>query len=125
MTVGARMFGCLVLLWAGLSVAASAGEPGVSGIAGEDFPGGQVSGLLQRHCGGCHGAEVQSGGLRLDQPLVDSADKSAAAVWERVHDRIQAGQMPPAEAQPADWQAEREQLLSLLRGPLQIGRAHV
>ena len=118
MTVGARMFGCLVLLWAGLSVAASAGEPGVSGIAGEDFPGAQVSGLLQRHCGGCHGAEVQSGGLRLDQPLVDSAEKSAAAVWERVHDRIQAGQMPPAEDQPADWPAERERLLSLLRGPL-------
>lgn len=58
--------------------------------------------FLQRYCGDCHsGADAEAG---LDVVgLTEQLDEAAVfASWERIHDRISAGEMPPEDAdQPA------------------------
>lgn len=57
--------------------------------------------FLRKHCGDCHGPQAQEGGLRLDTLSTDLATPKTFAAWVAVHDRLQAGEMPPKEsAQP-------------------------
>ena len=57
--------------------------------------GDAVRPLLEAHCLGCHGPDVQKAGLRLDTLSVDLHDPAAAATWVRVHDQLVSGEMPP------------------------------
>jgi len=50
---------------------------------------------LERSCGGCHDAATASGGLSLDA-LADPADPAVLERLTRMHDRVRAGEMPPA-----------------------------
>jgi len=56
---------------------------------------GQRPKLVDRYCVGCHGSQVQSGGVRLD-----SADLGRVAddpkLWEAVTHKLRTGVMPPA-----------------------------
>ena len=74
----------------------------------------QVRTTLARHCADCHGGGVAEGGLDLDALSDDLADAAAFARWERVFDRIHAGEMPPEDADRPD-DAEREAMLAPLR----------
>ena len=58
--------------------------------------------FLERHCVACHDSATKEGGLDLTSLPVDAADGGHAFhTWVRVHDRIVAGEMPPAgEARP-------------------------
>ncbi|MFN9042435.1 MAG: DUF1592 domain-containing protein, partial [Planctomyces sp.] len=87
--------------------------------AGAEFPGAELRGLLQRYCVGCHGSEVQSGGLRLDAMSADLADGSVFSRWQRVHDRVQSDEMPPADSREAWGGMERERVQLLLSSSLQ------
>lgn len=55
------------------------------------------SDFFKKHCNDCHGGGTAEGGLSLDKLKYDLADRKNYAVWERVHDRIQLGEMPPKD----------------------------
>lgn len=77
----------------------------------------QLRALFQTHCLDCHGAETQRAGMRLDN-LSDALDDAATARrWERVHDKLAAGAMPPAESERPPEALLRESL-RLLHGRL-------
>lgn len=58
--------------------------------------------FFEQHCIACHDADTKEGGLDLTSLPLDAAP-DAFHTWVRVHDRIAAGEMPPAgEDRPAD-----------------------
>lgn len=59
--------------------------------------------FVQRHCVDCHAGDEPAGELDLTKLPRDPADNDARLAWTAVHDRVAAGEMPPADAaQPAD-----------------------
>lgn len=60
--------------------------------------------LFENYCIDCHDADAKKGNLDLTalQPNLD--DPKTFATWVKVHDRVQAGEMPPKKkAQPGWW----------------------
>ncbi len=51
--------------------------------------------FLHDYCTSCHNAEDKKGRLDLTGLAFDAADAANLAVWVKVHDRVQAGEMPP------------------------------
>src|SRR5437016_5063455 len=51
--------------------------------------------FLDTYCISCHGPAIKKGGLDLEKLSADFNDPAAFASWVKVHDRIQAGEMPP------------------------------
>ena len=73
--------------------------------------------FFETHCFECHGATVQEGGLRLDTLAAELAVPSTYAVWVKIHDRLQSGEMPPRDSkQPSA--GERRQIVEQLRSEL-------
>lgn len=70
----------------------------------------QPRAFLEKHCYGCHDTESKKGGLDLS-----SLRESEFARWVKVHDRIEAGEMPPRKKLPVD---ERAAALKSLRDML-------
>lgn len=64
----------------------------------------QLKSLVQNHCTDCHGADTQQARLRLDTLATDLTDAAVARTWEKVFDKISAGEMPPksTEQPPAE-----------------------
>ena len=68
--------------------------------------------FFETHCIACHDADTKEGGLDLTALTFDAQPDTASGsdgthdafhAWVRVHDRIAAGEMPPAdEARPAE-----------------------
>lgn len=52
-------------------------------------------GFLDNHCVSCHDSTTRKGGLDLQKLSADFKNPAAFDVWVKVHDRIQAGEMPP------------------------------
>lgn len=60
------------------------------------------SSFLKQHCFDCHSADAKEGGLDLTALPYDLAKPELFSKWERIHDRIASGEMPPKSAdQPA------------------------
>ncbi len=57
-----------------------------------------VRAFLKTHCQDCHEGESAEAGLDLAKLDGNLADSSALAKWIRIYDRVQAGEMPPADA---------------------------
>lgn len=68
------------------------------GQAAEDSFAANVKPLLDQYCRDCHGAETQEAGLRLDTLGFNLGDEGTMATWVRVHDKLVAGEMPPADS---------------------------
>ena len=82
--------------WSPIADAAPAdSEPGASANAA-------VVSLLESHCIDCHSADYAEAGLRLDDLATgyDPAEADQFARLVKAHDRIAAGEMPPAEMDP-------------------------
>src|SRR5262245_38989887 len=76
-----------------------------------------ITALFQSHCLECHGMNAQEGGLRLDTLSTDFEAASVFATWVKIHDRLQAGEMPPKDAiQPPT--SQRKQVVEWLRSEL-------
>ena len=74
--------------------------------------------VLETHCYGCHGAERQEAGLRLDVLDADLERGSDGPVWRHALDLLNAGVMPPSDApQPSD--DERRALVAWLTDALE------
>ena len=66
---------------------------------------GAARAFVETACGDCHGEWVREGGLSFAGLSGDPADPAARRLWERAHDRLLAGEMPPpadAALSPAD-----------------------
>ncbi len=65
----------------------------------EMFPGAKP--FIENHCSECHDAETKKGGLNLVDLGYVPEDRANFALWVKVHDRVEAGEMPPKKkAQP-------------------------
>ena len=51
--------------------------------------------FFDTHCIACHSAEVKKGGLDLTALKTDLGNADHFARWLKIHDRIEAGEMPP------------------------------
>ncbi len=59
-----------------------------------------VATFVEQHCANCHDAATQSGGLDLGTLTYQPDDAGNLSQWVRVWDRVQSGEMPPAEESP-------------------------
>ncbi len=58
-------------------------------------PAFQANPFAEKYCVSCHDGGTKSGGLDLTTLKFDPADPSNLRHWIAVHDRVQAGEMPP------------------------------
>ena len=66
-----------------------------------------VEKLLEQHCQSCHSGSDAEGGLDLTALAVDFSTAALRDRWERVHDRLATGEMPPPDA-PQPTPADRQ-----------------
>jgi hypothetical protein len=85
---------CLAGLLGSLLVAFPAAP--VTALAAE----ADLRGFLENHCLECHDSSAKKGGLDLDTLPLTLDDPECFRLWERVHDRIAAGEMPPKSNEP-------------------------
>jgi hypothetical protein len=85
----------------------AAGTPTTTAAAAD------VRGFLEHHCLECHDSATRKGGLDLDTLPVGMDDPEHFRLWERVHDRIAAGEMPPKSNEPPPAE-EKAPFLALL-----------
>src|SRR5262249_54482231 len=57
----------------------------------------QPTAFFEAHCYACHTRDVHKGGLDLAALRAEPDNPENFARWARVHDRIEAGEMPPAK----------------------------
>lgn len=75
--------------------------------------------FLTRHCVECHAGEVKEGGLDLANLPTDLSRPEYFARWERIHDRVASGEMPPKSAdQPT--KTERTEFVKALARDLTV-----
>ncbi len=79
---------------AGLLAVAALAPLSVSAAAGL---GPDVLDFTDRHCSSCHNDVDKEGGLDLTSFAFAPSDPANFATWVKVHDRVQAGEMPPKE----------------------------
>jgi len=62
-------------------------------------PGGRLpaaaAAFIEQHCAGCHDDVEKKGELDLTALALNPSDPKNFALWVKVHDRVQAGEMPP------------------------------
>jgi len=58
---------------------------------------GKPAEVLSKRCFSCHNARAKKGGINLDVPSIDWADKRTRDLWERVLRVNEQGLMPPAK----------------------------
>src|SRR5215469_8637551 len=75
-----------------------------------------VKPILKNTCSGCHNASVASGGVNLLPYLDASTVLDDRASWEKILQKIEAGEMPPKSV-PAP--AQLSVLVSFVRGELE------
>jgi hypothetical protein len=79
-------------------------------------------GFLESHCLECHDASAKKGGLDLDTLPLTMDDPEHFRLWERVHDRIAAGEMPPKPNEPPP-ASETAPVLAMLDDRLHLADA--
>ena len=77
----------------------------------------RAAAFLERHCTGCHGGAEPEGRLDLASLRPPPGDGEIFRTWVKVHDRLQAGEMPPKDAEPPP-RAELDAFLAGLRSSL-------
>jgi hypothetical protein len=60
------------------------------------------SAFIEKHCAGCHNDTDKEGGLDLTSLAFAANDPANFQRWVLVHDRLQAGEMPPKEKKRPD-----------------------
>jgi hypothetical protein len=88
---------CIVVA---ISLRASAERPAIIDI------------FIESHCVICHGGESPKADLNFQSPELDALDKQPS-LWVLVHDRVQSGEMPPADFGVPD-AADKKQFLKVL-----------
>src|SRR5689334_24074091 len=58
-------------------------------------PAAVAPAFLRDYCTTCHNGPSKRGGLDLTALTFDGTDPANLGTWIKVHDRVQAGEMPP------------------------------
>lgn len=58
-----------------------------------------VPAFIRTHCADCHNAQTNEGGLDLTSLVVNPSQPENFVLWVKVHDRVQQGEMPPADVE--------------------------
>ena len=74
--------------------------------------------FLNSYCYECHDEDVKKGGLDLVGLQDNLSDPANFKIWQKVHDRVQAGEMPPPEKAAKMSQARLTHFLSGLNNDL-------
>lgn len=64
---------------------------------GESASGAPPRAFLETHCYECHDSDVQKGGVDFTGLEDDLTDPKSFHLWERIHDRLAMGEMPPPD----------------------------
>jgi len=91
--VSALRLGSMLLAMSAVSAVAAMSAVGASAEPG-------FRSFLENHCLECHDASAKKGGLDLDTLPLRMDDPEHFRLWERVHDRISDGEMPPKPNEP-------------------------
>ena len=83
----------------------------------EESQWGEMRAAFKSHCYDCHGEADPEGGFNFQSLSTDVSDVAVRAKWIRVFDRINLGEMPPAEASALQM-AEKQRVLEPLKGAL-------
>ena len=88
--------------------------------------------FLEQHCYDCHDADEKKGGFDLTALKPKFSDAETFAMWVKVHDRIESGEMPPKKkVRPAAQDAAavtkwlRDSLMAAERARMQDGRTRI
>lgn len=73
--------------------------------------------FLQQSCVPCHNKQNASGGLNLVTVAFQPQNAANFGLWVKVHDRVQAGEMPPKNSLPVN-PAARKDFLASINKPL-------
>ncbi len=65
--------------------------------AAQGFSEAEAQGFTDRYCSSCHNDVDKEGGLDLTSLQFNPKDSANFLTWVKIHDRIQAGEMPPKE----------------------------
>ena len=68
-----------------------------------------VQPFLKKYCYDCHGEDIQEGGVRLDQFKQTPNFLAEYKFWEKIHQQISVGSMPPQDSEVPD-QTERNKV---------------
>lgn len=105
---GVRGWQIIILLLAGLTLAARAASPDFSALAHSYER--EARPLLVRYCLDCHDTATKKGELDLERFDTLVAVRRETGVWQHVREQLQSGEMPPEDKkQPA--KEERQALL--------------
>ena len=69
----------------------------VVGLVRAATPAGDLLAFTDRYCSSCHNDVDREGGLDLTSIKYSPEDPANFLTWAKVHDRVQAGEMPPKE----------------------------
>ena len=69
----------------------------VIGLVRSATPAEDVLAFTDRYCSSCHNDVDREGGLDLTTLTYAPGDPASFLTWVKVHDRVQAGEMPPKE----------------------------
>lgn len=97
-------------------------QPRTAGAGGEQSP--TISAFLEEHCLACHNGAARKGNLDLTALKLDLAAAPGLADWIKIHDRVEAGEMPPKGAPRPD-DAARAAFLKSLSGVLRKADAEL
>lgn len=93
-------------------------------VRGDDLPGRygrEVRPILDRACVGCHGELKREGGLSLVGPDNPALAAARRGIWKRVRERVEAGEMPPDDAETPLSDADRKALLAWVADAMAAG----
>jgi hypothetical protein len=80
--------------WTLVALAAAAFFFALDAPAAPPFAGSEE--FVQKNCVACHSGKAAKAGLDLSKLAFEPADPDNFASWVKVHDRVSAGEMPPA-----------------------------
>lgn len=101
----------------GLALGASvvSGQRGTAGFPDADRQ--TLLNVMQQHCADCHANGESEGGFAIEQLDWDLTQVAVFDQWETIHDRLEAGEMPPPEVSELD-DAARQEVLKKVASPL-------
>ena len=100
----------------GIGAIALLGTLTINALASDATPPSQT--FLKANCFDCHDPENSKGGLDLSSAKWNPADSKNFALWVKVHDRVQEGEMPPKKRTTRPDAAEQKNFLAAIAEPL-------
>jgi hypothetical protein len=88
-----------------------------SAAAGDEFRD-QIQPFLKSYCVACHGPKVQKGKIRVDHLTASMSDRRDAALWSRMLEAIEFGEMPSDKAEKFPTKGEARFVQSWIAGAL-------